>query len=465
VTAATTVVGTERQRPGVTLAVLSIAGISFGLLQSLVAPALPDLQHDLHTSQAGVAWILTAYLLSASVATPIIGRLGDIHGKEHVLMIVLGILAAGALVSALAHSLSVMIVGRIIQGAGGGVFPLSFAIIRDEFPADRVSGGIGLMSSLMGIGGGAGVILAGPIIAHLGFHWIFWIPLVFVLVAALLTHLFVPESPIKAPAKVNYKAAALMSAGLAAILLAVSQAEKWGWGSAKMLGLIAIGALVCMAWVRVELRARDPLVDMRMMRLRGVWTTNLVAALFGIGMYASFVLIPTLVQEPKITGYGFGSSITEAGLFLVPSTVMMLIVGQLAGPLERRFGSKPPLLAGAACSIACYTMLAVAHDEAWQIYVASALLGLGIGLAFAAMANLIVVAVRPEQTGVATGMNTVTRTVGGAFGSQVVASILAASAIGGHPTEHAFVVAFGVCAVALIIGLLVGLLIPQRRSV
>src|SRR5581483_5149466 len=139
----------------------------------------------------------------------------------------------------------------------------------------------------------------------------------------------------------------LMSLGLAAILLAVSRAETWGWGSARMLGLIALGLAICAVWVRVELRSPDPLVDMRMMRLRGVWTTNLVAALFGIGMYASFVLIPTLVQEPRSTGYGFGASITAAGIFLVPSTVMMLLVGQLAGPLERRFGSKPPLLAGA----------------------------------------------------------------------------------------------------------------------
>ena len=460
-----TTVQADRQHPNVTLAVLSVAGIAFGLLQSLVAPALPDIQRELHTSQSGVAWVLTAYLLSASVATPIIGRLGDIHGKERLLMIVLAVLAAGALVSALAHSLPVMIAGRVIQGAGGGVFPLAFAIIRDEFPPEKVSGGIGLMSSLMGIGGGAGVVLAGPIIDNLGWHWLFWMPLLAVIGAAVLTHLFVPESPIKAPARINWFAGLLMSIGLAAILLAVSQAENWGWGSARMLGLVAVGLVICAAWVRVEMRSSSPLVDMRMMRLRGVWTTNLVAALFGIGMYASFVLIPTLVQEPRSTGYGFGASITSAGIFLVPSTVMMLIVGQLAGPLERRFGSKPPLIAGAVCSIACYTLLALAHETRWEIYLASTLLGLGIGLAFAAMANLIVVAVRPDQTGVATGMNTVTRTVGGAFGSQVAASILAASTLAGHPTEHAFVAAFAFCAFALVVGLVAALRIPQRRPV
>src|SRR5215475_12055208 len=143
-----------RQHPMVTLAVLSIAGLSFALLQSMVAPALPDIQHTLGTSESTIAWLLTAYLLSASVATPIIGRLGDIHGKEKSLLIVLVVLALGTLISALATSVGVMIVGRVIQGAGGGIFPLGFGIIRDEFPAPRVAGGIGLMSALLGVGGG-----------------------------------------------------------------------------------------------------------------------------------------------------------------------------------------------------------------------------------------------------------------------------------------------------------------------
>src|SRR3954451_23336444 len=157
-----------------------------------------------------------------------------------------------------------------------------------------------------------------------------------------------------------------------------------------MTSRVSISALICAPGVRRRRRLGRPLVDMRMLRLRRVWMTYLVVMLFGIGMYASFVLIPTLVQEPRSTGYGFGASITQAGIFLVPSTVMMLIVGQIAGPLERRFGSKPPLLAGAVSSIACYLLLALAHEQRWEIYVASALLGLGIGLAFAAMANLIV---------------------------------------------------------------------------
>ena len=454
-----------RQRYQVTLAVLAVGGIAYALLQSLVVPALPDIQRSLHASETSVSWVLTAYLLSASVATPILGRLGDMYGKERVLMAVLLVLAFGTLVSALASSMGVLLLGRVIQGAGGGIFPLAFGIIRDEFPRERVAGGIGLMSSLIGIGGGAGVVLAGFIVGHLSYHWLFWLPLVVILGAALATHLCVPESPVKTPGRINWTAAALMSTGVTLVLIAVSQTTTWGWGSAKTLGLLALGTAVLIGWVLAELRSSEPLVDMRMMRIRGVWTTNLVAVLVGVGMYSAFILLPQFVQAPAGTGYGFGASVLESGLFLLPSTIAMVLVGQFAGRLERWFGSKPSLLAGSALCAASFGVLLVARDQPWEVYFASALLGLGIGLAFASMANLIVENVRQEQTGVATGMNTVMRTLGGAFGGQLAATFLANN-IGaqGLPTNHGYTLAFGLCAAALVAGVLAGLAIPSRTA-
>src|SRR3954454_22569762 len=199
------------------LAVLSIGGISYALLQSLVVPALPQIQSSLHTSESAVGWVLTAFLLSASVATPIIGRLGDMYGKERLLMLVLLALALGTLISAIASSLALMILGRVVQGAGGGIFPLAFSIIRDEFPNERVPGAIGLVSSLLGIGGGAGVVLAGVVTADFSYHWLFWFPLAIILFTAFLTWRYIPESPLKAPAEINYRAAALMTAGISAV--------------------------------------------------------------------------------------------------------------------------------------------------------------------------------------------------------------------------------------------------------
>ncbi len=447
-----------------TFAVLALGGVSYALLQSLVAPALPDIQHALHTSENGVSWILTAYLLSASVATPLIGRLGDMHGKERVLVIVLVLLSVGTLISALATTLPVMLVGRVVQGAAGGIFPLAFGIIRDEFPRERVAGGIGLMSALLGVGGGAGVVLAGPIIDNLSYHYLFWLPLVPIVVATVATHLVVPESPIKVPGRVNWAGAALMSGGLIAVLVAVSETANWGWVSSKTIGLILFGILLLALWVRSESRSADPLVDMRMMRIRGVWTTNLVALLLGFGMYSSFILLPQYVETPRIAGYGFASSVTQAGLYLAPTTLAMLIVGSQTGRLERRFGSKPPLLAGGVLTMLSFVVLTFERSASWEIYLSAALLGSGIGLAFASMANLIIENVGPTQTGVATGMNTVTRTVGGAFGGAATASLIAGTINEtGYPTAGGYTAAFALCAAGLAIGVLAGLLIPGRR--
>jgi EmrB/QacA subfamily drug resistance transporter len=447
-----------RQRPAVTLAVLSIAGLSFALLQSLVAPALPDIQHTLNTSEGTVAWILTAYLLSASIATPIIGRLGDVHGKEKSLLVVLAVLALGTLISALATSIGLMILGRIIQGAGGGIFPLAFGIIRDEFPAERVAGSIGLMSAILGVGGGLGIVLAGPIVDSLSYHWLFWLPLATVTLSAVLTYLFVPESPIKAPGRVNWGAAALLSVGLAALLLAISEAPDWGWASGKTISLITVGLVFLVVWVGVELRARYPLVDMTVMRSRQVWTTDLAAFLLGAGMYSSFIVLPQFVETPTSSGFGFGASVTGAGLFMVPSTLAMLLVGPLAGTLQARFGSRLPLIFGCGFAAVAFAMLALAHTRPLEVYVAAALLGIGIGLAFAAMANLIVEAVPADQTGVATGVNTITRTIGGAFGGQLVATIISG---GGSPTEGSFALAFAVIAGSLVLSIVAGLAIPS----
>jgi MFS family permease len=357
-----------------------------------------------------------------------------------------------------------MLAGRILQGAAGGIFPLAFGIIRDEFPRERVAGAVGVMAALAGVGGGAGVVLAGPIVDNLSFHYLFWLPLLPLVATTVAIQLFVPESPVRVGGRVNWTGAVLMSIGLGAVLIAISETAAWGWLSARTLLLLAFGAAFLVAWVRNEASAEDPLVDMRMMQIRGVWTTNAVAALLGFGMYASFILLPELVETPPSAGYGFGSSVTGAGLFLVPTTLAMLVVGAQTGRLERRFGSKPPLLAGALFTAVAYGFLGVAHSERWEIYAAALLLGTGIGLAFAAMANLIIENVGPGETGIATGMNAVTRTVGGAFGGAAVASILEGSIGGdGFASASGFTAAFAACAAALGLGVLVGLAIPQRR--
>jgi len=452
-----------KSRPRLILAVLALGGAAYALLQSLVVPALPVLQRDLHTSTSGVAWVFTAYLLAASVVTPIAGRLGDMFGKKRVLVIALAGLAAGSLLAAVATSLTVMIAARTIQGLGGAIFPLAFGILRDEFPRERVAGAIALVSGILGIGGGLGIVLAGPILDHLSYHWLFWIPLAVTSVAAVAAIRFIPESTSRAPGNIHWLGGALLSAWLVALLVAVSEGPTWHWGSTKTLGLFVIAAVLAAAWVRAESRSRHPLVDMKMMRLPAVWTTNAAALLLGFGMYSAFVLIPQFVQTPESTGYGYGASVSQAGLFLVPTTTALLITSPIGGRLSVAVGSKVPLVLGSILTTIAFVILATAGAQ-WEIYLAATLVGAGVGFAFASMANLIVEAVPAEQTGVATGMNTIVRTIGGAIGAEIAASVLAGHLLAsGEPAKQGYTIMFWICVAVLVAGVLASLAVPRRR--
>ena len=456
----------RRTHHQVTFAVLATAVGAFALLQSLVTPVLPTIQAGLHTSQNSVTWVLTGYLLSASIFTPIMGRLGDMLGKERMLVVSLAALAVGSLIAALAPSIGVMIAARVIQGIGGGVLPLAFGIIRDEFPKEKVSGAIGFLAALMAVGVGLGVVLAGPIVSALDYHWLFWLPMVIVIGAGIAAHLVIPESPVRSPGRLSLGGAALMSGWLVALLVAISQAPAWGWLSLKVVTLLVTAVVLGVVWVVVESRSAQPLVDMQMMRLPAVWRTNLVAFLFGIGMYATFAFLPEFLQTPSRAGYGFGASVTHSGLILLPSSVAMFAFGALSGRLSARFGPKAVLVAGSALSVITFAMLAFTHAHIWQILVAMVVQGIGFGMAFAALSNLVVSAVPSHQTGVASGMNANIRTIGGSIGAAVMSSIVTS---GAHhqelPAESGYTYGFALLTVAAVAATLAALLVPTvRRS-
>src|SRR3954468_23886948 len=220
-----------RQHYGVTLALLTVAGVSFAIMQTLVVPALPFFQREFHTSAAWVTWIATGFLLSSSVLTPILGKLGDSRGKKRMLVISLGIFGLASLGAAAAWNLPSLIFFRVVQGAGAAVFPLSFGIIRDEFPPEKIGLGIGTVSSVFGAGGGIGLVLSGVIIEHLSWHWLFLIGAVPVLGATVLLALFVPESPVKTPAKPDYRGGFALSLALRTLLIAIREGGHLGWAA------------------------------------------------------------------------------------------------------------------------------------------------------------------------------------------------------------------------------------------
>ena len=353
---------------------------------------------------------------------------------------------------------------RILSGAGGALFPLSFAIIRDEFPPERVKVGIGLLSAVFGVGGGLGIVLSGLIVDHVSWRWLFILGSIPVAASLLLVRRFVPESPVRSPSRVDFPGALLLAGGLISLMLALTEGENWGWASPAILTLAAGSAVLFALWVVVELRSASPMVDMRMLAHRPVLLTNTATMVSGFALFSCFVLVPTFVQTPTSNGYGFGASATQAGLFLLPTSLAMLVSGPAAGLIGRRFGSKWPLAGGMLIVSAAALALARANDEPWQVIAASTALGIGVGFAFAAMVALIAENVDATEMGVATGMNTVVRMIGAVVGGQVGAALLTARTIGdsGVPAESAFTTTFALSAIAALVASLVALSIVSK---
>lgn len=451
---------------GRSLAILALAALAFALAQTSVAPALGDMAVSLHATAQNVTWALSGYLVAAAVLTPVFGRLGDMFGKRRLLVVSLVLFALGGVVAALGDNLATVVTGRVVMGAGGGIFPLCFGIVRDEFPQERRAGAVGLISATAGIGGGLGLLMGGLLVDHASYRWIFWAGTMMAVVAAVAARFLLPESPVRTPGKVDIPGTVLLGAGITAPLIAISEATSWGWTSGRTLGLIAGGLVLLVVFVLVERRVAEPLVDMAVLSRRPVLMTNIATLLIGFGMFGVFLLVPQLVETPAASGYGFGGDATRAGLLMLPGCLMMLVAGPLSGVLTQRYGGKVPLALGGVVTAAGMALLAAQHGSQGAVLGCTMVVFVGIGLAFAAMPNLIVDAVEASKTGEATGVNTLVRSVGSSLGSQVIASILAHSITARHPlpTEHAYTTSFLVAGAGALVAAVFTLLIPRSRQ-
>ena len=313
-------------------------------MQTLVVPALPFFQREFDTTATSVTWIATGFLLSSSVLTPILGKLGDSYGKKRMLVISLGIFGLASLGAAAAWSLESLIFFRVIQGAGAAVFPLSFGIIRDEFPPEKIGLGIGTVSSVFGIGGGVGLVLSGVIIEHLTWHWLFLIGAVPVLASTVLLALFVPESPVKFPTKPDYLGGLALSLALGTLLLALSEGTHWGWTSSPEMVAVRHLGVFFYVWVRIEKRVPEPMVDLRTFARREMAATNVTTLVMGFSMFSTFILLPNFVQIPLGLPPSWRTTSTTASAprrsrsacSSCPSSIAMMIAGPLAGALGTR---------------------------------------------------------------------------------------------------------------------------------
>lgn len=453
-----------RRNHNVTLGILTLAGTAFALQQTMIFPALTTFQREFDASIAWSTWVLTGFFVSAAVTTPILGRLGDQFGKKRVLLVSLSLFLAGSIGAATAWDIWSLIGFRVVSGAGGALFPLGFAILRDELPPERVKLGIGLLSSVFGVGGGFGIVLSGVVVDNASWRWLFVLGSVPVAAAILLIYRYVPESPQRAPSRVDVPGALLLSGALFSLMVALTEGEHMGWGSPIVVGLLLGSVAFFLLWGIVETRSPSPMVDLRMLSHPPILLTNVTTIISGFALFSCFVLLPAYVQTSAEHGYGFGASGTVAGLYLLPSSVAMLFAGTGSGLLARRFGSKWPLAGGMSIVSLAAFLLATSHDAPWHVLVASGTLGLGVGLAFAAMATLIAENVDVYEMGVASGMNTLIRLIGSVTGGQVAALLLTAQTIGDSsiPAESAFTTTFALSAGAALIAALIALSIGTQ---
>lgn len=458
----------RRPKPNTIIAVLATAGIVVSLMQTLVIPLVPLLPGLLGASVADTAWAITATLLAAAVATPVVGRLGDMYGKRRMLLISLGLLILGSVVAALSDSLTPMVVGRALQGLAAGVIPLGISIMRDELPRERLGSAMALMSASLGVGGALGLPAAAFLADRTDWHVLFWTAAVLGAVVTVLVARLVPESEVKSGGHFDLLGAAGLSVALLCMLLAISKGADWGWTDPLTLGLLAAAVVVLAAWGRWELRTRQPLVDLRTTVRRQVLLTNLASAVFGFAMFAMSLVLPQLLQLPTGTGYGMGQSMLAVGLVMAPSGLVMIAMAPVSARVSRDRGPKVTLMLGAVVVAAAYALGAVLQSEIWHLVLVSSLVGAGIGLSYGSMPALIMAAVPVSETAAANSLNTLMRSIGTSVSSAVAGVILAQMtvAFGGQdlPSQDGFRLIMAVGAGAALVALAVAAFLPSRPA-
>jgi len=326
---------------------IAVGVASLALLQNLVIPVIPLIAADYGVAADAAAWTNTAWLIAAAVATPLLGRVGDLRGRRATFLAVLAIVALGDVVASFASNLGILVLGRVLQGVGGALFPLAFGLLRDVMPRERLTGAIGAISALIGIGGAAGSVLAGPLADLLGWRGIFSVPFIAAILGVVLVLALVPVRGVRAEGRVNGLSATLLSAWLVALLVPLSSGAHWGWGSPVTVGLFAGAAVLLIAWVAAELRSRNPLVDLRMLAARAVWPVNAAAFLIGAAAFGFWGYLPQFLETPATTGWGLGLGVQAAGLALLPLLAGMSGIGFAAGAIARILPLRVMLAIGA----------------------------------------------------------------------------------------------------------------------
>lgn len=452
------------------VAVLAVTSLLATVLQTLTIPLVPKLPALLDTSPTNASWVVTITLLTGAITTPVSGRLGDLYGKRRVLLLIMGAVITGTVISACTSSLWPMVIGRALQGVAAGVIPLALGLVRDQLPPERVGGAMALMSATLGLGGAGGIPLAGVVAENFDWHLLFVGSAGLGLLCTIWLAVAVSESPGHARGHFDVTGTIGLTVGLTLLLLPIVNGAQWGWGNTRTIGSGAMAILVLLGWARHQLRIDAPLVDLRVTARRPVLMANLATIATGFAIFAMFFVFPQLLQAPRSTGYGFGQSLVKSGLVLVPNGLVALLLTPLAARTIRRYGPRMAMIVAAVLIGAGYLHVLLRTDSVADIIFASALIGAGAGISTAATAKLISDSVPMTETASANGVNALMRSMGSATGAALLTLILAHATLHVGPASlpseaglrTAFLVGIGAAVTSLIC---VALIPPARASV
>jgi predicted MFS family arabinose efflux permease len=455
-------------RPTLVIGVLASCGLAVSLMQTLVVPLLPQFPRLLSASPGTVAWLVTATLVAGAVCAPVLGRLGDMYGKRRMLLVALAMVTTGSALGAVAPDVGVLIAARALQGAALGVIALGISIMRDLLPADRVGSGIALMSSSLGIGGAICLPITGLVAQHASWRWLFAGAAVLGALQFLLVRKVVRESPQRSGGRFDLPGAVGLTLALVCVLLAISKGTEWGWGSSRVIGLLAAALVLFAVWSRLELRVRSPLVDLRVSARPAVLWTNIASILIGFGMFAGFLVTTQVLQAPVATGYGFGLSLVAAGVVLLPIGGAMTIFSPVSARVSRRRGARTTLVLGTAVLAVGNIAMAMLPVSIPLVIAASTVMAIGGALAYSALPLLIMDAVPSSETAAANSLNTLMRMLGTSSCSAVVAAVTTGvtTVVGGQllPSGDAYTIVFLAAAAAAAGGAVIAAFTPTARA-
>ncbi|MBF4163758.1 MFS transporter [Nocardioides acrostichi] len=451
--------------PTLSVVALCFGGLAASLTQTMVIPIQAQFPQLLGTSPANAAWVITVTLLAGAVTMPVSGRLADMVGKQRIVVLTTVALLVGSIVCALSDSLLPMLVGRGIQGVSMGFIPVGIALLREIVPPRLAGSAVAAMSATLGVGGAIGLPLAAWIVQSGSWHALFWVSAAVAAAVLVAVLTLVPHVHDAAPGRFDVAGAIGLVLGLSAFLVGLSKASVWGWSSGRTLGFMLGGVAVLLVWGMAELRVAEPLVDLRTTARLPVLLTNLAAVAVGMGMMAQAVIVPQLLELPDATGYGLGQTILQAGLWMAPGGLMMMLFAPVSSRLMGTIGAKATLMIGAGVLGAGYLLALGLTSAPWQLAVASVVISIGVGIGYAAMPTLVLDAVPLREAGSAVSVNTLMRSVGTTSAAALMGTVLTSSTTAaGVPTEGAFSACFVVGAVAAFTGVAIAAFIPRRST-